>query len=162
MGHFSTEMTPEHFDRVQPRAVCGQVEQNQTPSCGTNDLFHFIILMSCEVVPSHKNRSRRMLVQQSLQQLCHFPASFSSADQHDRLSGMVVDCSQAIMNLGLSWGWDHHLLSLWAPHRSQGRQPTDVEFIRIVEHLTWLQSVSGFFNRLFLTWYCGSGLEMVC
>src|SRR5271157_2433563 len=162
MSHFSTEMTPEHFDRVQPRTISRQVEQNQTSSCGTNNLFHFIILMSREVVPGHKNCSRGMFVQQSLQQLGHFLASLSFADQDHGFTSMVVDRSQAIVNLGLTRGRDHHLLPFGTPHRTQGREPTDIEFICIVEYIACLQSVSGFFNLLFFTWYSGSGLLIVC
>jgi hypothetical protein len=93
MGHFSTKMTPEHFDRVQPRTISGQLEQDQTSGCRTKDFFHLIVLMSGEVVPGHVNRLCGMFVQQSLQQFGHFSASLSSADQHDGLPAVVVDSS---------------------------------------------------------------------
>ena len=46
MGHFSTEMPPEHFNRVEPRAITRQVDQDQTTCCSPNDCFDFIILVS--------------------------------------------------------------------------------------------------------------------
>ena len=162
MGHLPTKMAPEHLDRVQPRTIGRQVQQYQTSRCGTDHCFHFPILMSCEVVPSHKDHSRRMLVQQRLQQLGHFLASLSFADQDNSLSAMIVDGPQPVMHLGLSWGRDPHLLPFGAPHRSQSGQPAHIELVGIVEHLPWLQSVSGFFDLLFFTWYSGSGLLMVC
>jgi hypothetical protein len=62
MGHFSAEMAPKHFNRVQPRAISRQVEQDQSACRTAHDCFNFIILMSDEIVPCHINGSRRVLV----------------------------------------------------------------------------------------------------
>ena len=72
MGDFSTEVTPEHFDRIQPGAVGGQVKQNQSSGRGTHDCLYFIIFMGVGIIPRHKNGSGRMFVHQGLQQFSHF------------------------------------------------------------------------------------------
>ncbi len=86
----------------------------------------------------------------------------SSTNDHHRSSPMIVDRSQTIMHFGLSQRWDHQLLPFRAPHLAQSRQPTDIELIRIVKDFVSLHPISSFINRLFLIWYSGSGLEIVC
>ena len=105
------------------------------------------------IIPSHIVGFLRMDFQQGFQQLCNFLSPFSLLNEHDRFSGMVMGCSQAVMHFRLSRRWDHHLLSSGTPHFPQGGQPTYVEFIRIIKDFIVLQPVSGVFNRLFLTWY---------
>jgi hypothetical protein len=105
--------------------------------------------MRREVIPSHKNRSYRILLQQGLQQFGGFFSSLPSSDDYHRFSSMIIHCTQPIMGLWLSRCRDHHLLSFGAPHRSQGGQPTHIKLVSVIEHITCLQIVSGFFNRLF-------------
>src|SRR5262245_32345686 len=75
---------------------------------------------------------------------------------------MIVDPTNPVMLFGLAWGRDHDLLALRAPHRSQGRMPTDVKFISIVEEFIGFQVVPFLFNRFFFTRYSGSGLLTLC
>ena len=51
---------------------------------------------------------------------------------------MIVDGSNSIRGALLSWCWDHHLLPFRTPHGLEGRQPTDIKLIRIVEVFSWL------------------------
>src|SRR5512139_1654116 len=85
-----------------------------------------------------------------------------ASEQHYRLTGMIIDRANAVALVRLSRGRNHDLLALWAPHRSQGRHPREVELIRIIEDLLRFQGRTGVFNRLFLTAYSGSGLLIVC
>src|SRR5262249_20246888 len=57
---------------------------------------------------------------------------------------------------------NHHLLSDRTPQGPQGWLPTNVKFVSIVEDLPGLQVITCVFNRLFFTWYSGSGLEILC
>lgn len=45
MGHFSAEVTPEHLDRIEPRAVRRQGEQDQASRRGLDHLLYLIIFM---------------------------------------------------------------------------------------------------------------------
>ncbi len=64
---------------------------------------------------------------------------------------MIVDGAQTIAFVGLARRRDFDLLSNGAPHGTQDGQPTDIEFIRVVEDIPGLQLVASVFNRLFLT-----------
>src|SRR5215211_748061 len=103
-----------------------------------------------------------MLLQKRLQKFGDLGAALATADQHHRLAGVVVDRPDAVALFGLGWGLDHHLLALGAPHRLEGRHPAQVELVCVVEMIPRLQPVAGFFDRLFLRAYSGSGLVMVC
>jgi hypothetical protein len=124
--------------------------------------FNFIILMGIGVIPSYINGFIGMFLQKGFQEFGDFFTPLVSAYENDGFSGMVVDSPDAIVLLGLAWSWDHDLLSFWAPHRNQGWQPGQVEFISVIKHFLRFQVVSDVFDRLFLTLYSGSGLLMVC
>jgi len=53
MSGFSTKMTPKHLDRIEPRTVGWQVEQNQTASRSSHNNLYFIILMGDGIIPSN-------------------------------------------------------------------------------------------------------------
>jgi hypothetical protein len=91
----------------------------------------------------------------SLRRLCRLA-------EHHRFSRVIVHGAKALVLGRLSGGRDHHLLSLGTPHRPQRGKPTEVELIGVIKHIPCTQSVTGVFNRLFLTAYSGSGLLMVC
>ena len=67
MGHFSPEIPPEPFHRVEPRAMGGPVEQDPTTGRG------FIIQVCAGMVPGHLNCSMWMF----LHQRRHFQAAFA-------------------------------------------------------------------------------------
>jgi hypothetical protein len=150
------------FDGIEPRAIGWQVQQNQPTSCTPNDCFDLIILMRVGVVPGDVDVSGRVLVHQSLQQFGHFATALSAPKQNDGFTRVIIHGTQPVASVGLTRGGDHHLLAFGAPQRSQGWQPTDVKFIGVVKDIPWFQAVSCVFNRLFFTWYAGSGLLILC
>lgn len=131
---FSPETAPEHFDGIEPRAIRGQIEQNKPTRSPAHHRFNFIILMRIGIIPGHIDGFIRMLLQQCFQEFGDFLPTFASADQHHRLARMVVDGTNPVMFLSLAWRGDHHLLTAGTPHRHQGGQPRQIEFIGIVEH----------------------------
>ena len=62
MSDFSPKMTPQHLDGIEPGAVGGQVEQNQTASCGAHNGFYFIILMGKGIIPGDINGCLRVVL----------------------------------------------------------------------------------------------------
>jgi hypothetical protein len=132
---FATKMAPEHFNRVEPGAIGGQVQQHQASSRCTHDSFDFIVFMGTSVVPGDVDRAREMFVHQGLQKFGRFSASLPAAKQDHGLTGVVVDGTQTIALVGLARRRDLDLLTKRAPHRTQRGQPTDVEFIGVVEDI---------------------------
>lgn len=94
--------------------------------------------MRISVVPGHVNRLGWMLVQQRLQQLSNLYTPLATPENDDRFSRMVVDCPNAIRLLRLPGSWDHDLLTLGAQHRTQGGEPTEIELICVIKHLSLL------------------------
>ncbi len=68
-----------------------------------------------------------------------------------RFAGLVVDRPQAVVPLGHAGRGDHHLLPDRALQSAQGRHPTDIEFVGVVEDVAGLQSIAGVFDRRDLT-----------
>lgn len=162
MSDFASEVAPEHLDWVEPGTVGGQIQQHQASSGPAHDGFDLIVFMRIGVIPGHIEGARRMLVDQRLQQFGDFSAALAPPKQDDRLAGMVIDSAQAITPIRLPGCRDHHLLAFRAPESTQGGQPTDIELVRVVEHIAWFQVIARFFDRLFFTWYSGSGLLILC
>src|SRR5215210_7494040 len=75
---------------------------------------------------------------------------------------MVVDRADAVSPGGLGGRRDHHLPALRAPYGLQSRHPAQAELVRVVETIARFEPVAGFFDRLFLRAYSGSGLLIVC
>ena len=75
---------------------------------------------------------------------------------------MVVHRSDAVTLFGLGGSGDHNLLAFRSPYRLEGRHPTQVELVGVVEMISRPEAVAGLFDRLFLKAYSGSGLVMVC
>ena len=89
-------------------------------------------------------------------------AAFVPLHQHHGLARMIIHRPQPIAFRGGAGRWNHDLLSLGTPHLAQRRVPTHIEFVGIVKDFIAFQVVTRFFNRLFLTWYSGSGLLILC
>jgi hypothetical protein len=62
VGHLTSELSPEHFNRIEPRAVGWQVQQDKATRRTAHDGFNFIVLMCDGVIPGNEDRSRWMLV----------------------------------------------------------------------------------------------------
>jgi hypothetical protein len=90
-----------------------------------------------------------MLLQQYFQQLGDLTPAFAATDENNRLTGMVVDRSDAVTLFGLGERLDHHLLAHRGPHRLESGYPTQVELVGVVEVLSRSEVVAGFFDRLF-------------
>jgi hypothetical protein len=151
MGDFTTELAPQHRNRVQPRAIGRQIQQHQPPRRGADDSFDLIIEMGIGVIPGHIDGTSGVFVDYGLQQFGDLPATFAAPEQDDRFARVVIDGTQAIPFCGLTRRGDHDLLPLRAPHRPQCGHPTDVEFVGIVERVSCSQVVAGLFDRLFFT-----------
>jgi len=150
MGHLTAELPPQHLNRVQPWAVRGQVQQDQTSRGCAHDRFDLRIGMRIRVIPGDIDGAGRMLVDQGLQPFGDLPATFAASEQDYGVARMVVDGAQAIPLVGLPSSGNQDLLTPRAPHGAQGGQPTDTEFVSVVKHITGFQRGAGVFNRLFL------------
>ena len=123
MGHLTAEMSPEHFDGVQPGTVGGKIEQDQ-PSSGTS--YHGLdvrVLMCGRMIPGHIDRLLGMLLEQGLEPFGALLAPFMAPEEYHRLPGMIIDGTNAIVFGRLSWGRNHHLLAFRAPHGPEGWHP---------------------------------------
>jgi hypothetical protein len=138
MGHFAPEVPPQHFDRIEPGAVRWQVQQDQASRRSLQQRFHLIVLMRIGIIPGHINRAGGMFLHQRSQQLGHLLTTLVLLELHHRFAGVIIDGSDAILGLLLTWRLDHHLLAFGAPHGSQRGEPTPVELIGIVKHLAGL------------------------
>ncbi len=107
--------------------------------------------MRSGIVPSHIDGSRPVFIEQPLPHFGHFAAAFGAAKDDLRLAGVVVYSTQALVLGWLTGGREHDLLAFRTPHRLQGWEPTDIEFIRIVKGIARLYLVAGVLDRLFLT-----------
>ena len=67
MGHFSTEVTPEHFNGIQPRTIGGQIQQDQSACGATHHGFDFVVEMGVGIIPSDVDGARGMLIHERLQ-----------------------------------------------------------------------------------------------
>ena len=66
MGDFTPEVTPQHFNRIEPGTVSGQVKQNQPACSPTDNRLNFIILMSGKVVPGDIDNLIGVFIEQCL------------------------------------------------------------------------------------------------
>ena len=133
VGDFAPQVPPEHLNRIEPRAVGRQVEQHEPSSRAAYYGFDLIIFMSGCIIPCDIDRTRRMLVQQSLQKFSHFLPPFTLTQQNDGLARVVVDRAKAIMLRRLTGCANHDLLAPRTPHGAQRRKPTQVELVCIVK-----------------------------
>src|SRR5258708_5673810 len=114
------------------------------------------------IIPSDVDRPRGVFLHQGVQQLSDLFAPLVPLQEDHRFPRVIVHGANAVVLGRLSWGGDHHLLSLGAPHGSECGEPTEIELIGVIEDIPGAQVVAGCFNRLFFTAYSGSGLLMVC
>jgi hypothetical protein len=66
-GDFTTEVPPQHFNRVEPGAVGRQVQPHQPPCRGADHGLDCIIGLGIRVIPSHIDGASWMLVDEGLQ-----------------------------------------------------------------------------------------------
>jgi len=137
-----------HLDGVEPGAIGGKVEQDESACRSLHHRIHFLIFMGIGIVPGHVNRFRWMFFHQRGKQLCNLLTPFVRLKLNKRFACVIVDSSNAIVSCLLTGCWDHHLLPFGAPHRSQGRKPTDVELIGIIKDFPCFDLISGLFNQL--------------
>jgi len=92
------------------------------------------------VVPRDEDRPAGVFIDQSLQQFGNFASPFALAKNHFCLPRVVIDRADAVVPGRLPWYWDHDLLSFRRPQRLQGGQPTDIELVGIIEHISRFSS----------------------
>src|SRR3954452_4236273 len=68
VGDLAPELTPEHLNGIEPRAVGGQIQQHETASRAPEYSLDLIILMCVGIIPCHIDRLVPVLVEQGLQQ----------------------------------------------------------------------------------------------
>lgn len=51
MGDLAPELAPEHLDRVQPRAVGREVQQNEAPGRAAQHRLDLVVLVRAGIVP---------------------------------------------------------------------------------------------------------------
>ena len=115
------------------------------------ELFHRIVFMGGGIVPGYRDRAAWVVLHQGGKHLCELLAALLPLELHERLSGVVIHGTDAVLLIRLSGGEDQHLLAFGAPHRVQRGEPAQVELIGILEGVSCLQSVASLFNRLFCT-----------
>lgn len=151
MGDLPPVMAPKHLDGIEPRAVSGQIQKHKA-SCGTADnRFNGGVFVGIGIVPSDINGFLRMFFKKKGEKLSDFLPPLMLAHDNRGVTGMIVDAPDAINAGGVARCGNHHLLPFRGPHGPQGRQPTDVELIGIVEDFARFQVVALAFNRRFFT-----------
>jgi hypothetical protein len=151
MGHLTANMSPEHFDGVQPGTVWGKIAQAQ-PSGGTS--YHGLdgrVLMGGRMISGHIDRLLGMFLEQGLEEFGHLLAPLMASAEDHRFPGMGVDGAKAIVFGRWSWSRNQHLLACRAPHGPEGWQPCEVVLVCIVADLLRGQVITRLFERLFLT-----------
>lgn len=145
MGNFATEMPPEHFNRIEPGAVGGQVQQHQSPLSGLNDRIDIFILMGIGVVPDHINGSGWVLFDQGFQQLRDLLPPFPTLELNHRFARIIAN---AIMSGSLARRADHYLLSRPTPQGASGGEQTHIELTGVIEDTSLFEPISGLFDYL--------------
>jgi hypothetical protein len=157
-------VAPEHLDGVLPGAVGRQVEQNQPTRRPTHHRLDLVVLVGVGIIPSHLDTTRRMLLQQCFEQLGSLPPALAATEQDHRLAGVVVDRPDAV-SLGVGWV-GVSIITCSGPWGSTSpaasASSSQVELVGVVEVIFWFEALAGFFDRLLLRAYSGSGLVMVC
>jgi hypothetical protein len=138
MGHFAPKMSPQHFNGIEPGTVGWQVQKDQSSFGGLYHSFHLIVLMRIGIIPGDIDRSGGMLLHESFKEMGHLLATLVLLELHHRFARVIIHGSNAIIGLLLTWRLDHHLLAFGTPHGPQRGQPTQIELIGIVKHLSWL------------------------
>src|SRR5918993_2728933 len=162
VGDLAAEVPPEHLDRVQPRAVGRQVEEDEPARGAAQHGLDLLVLVGAGVVPGDVDGPTGVPGQELLQKLGHLAPPLAPARDDDSLAAVPVDRAQAVAPGWLRGGGDHHLPPDEAPHGPDRRVPADVELVGVVEGLARLQAATGRFDRPFFSAYSGSGLVMVC
>src|SRR5579859_5592866 len=116
VGHFSAKMSPQHFDRIEPRAIGWQVQQNQSSCCRLYNRIYFFIFMGCGIIPGYVNRFCWMFLYKSSKELGNLLTPLALLELNHGFARMIVDGSNSIRGALLSWCWDHHLLPFRTPH----------------------------------------------
>jgi hypothetical protein len=81
VGHLAPEVAPEHLDRIQLRAVGGQVEHHQAASRSAQHRLDLLVLVGVGVVPSYVEGARRMLLQKRFEQFGHLRPALASTGE---------------------------------------------------------------------------------
>jgi hypothetical protein len=127
------------------------MQQDQTTGRPAQDRFDFVPFMCAGVVPRDIDSFLRMPIEQGLQQLGNLTTPFVTPGDHHGLAGVPVDRTKSAAANGLPRRWNHDLPSLGTPHRTQCRQPTDIELVCVVEDLPWAYAATGVFDLFFLS-----------
>ena len=69
------------------------------------------------------------------QQQRNLLAAFMALELDDRFASVIVDGSNARVFVWLPRSRDHDLLAFRTPQSMEGGEPTEIELIRIVEHV---------------------------
>src|SRR3954447_23313270 len=93
MGDFPTKVPPEHFYRVEPGTISRQIEQDQPSGGAADNSFNLIVFMGTGVIPSDINCFQWMLIQDRLEQFCHFTAALVLAEDDQCFACVIIDCS---------------------------------------------------------------------
>src|SRR5260221_12100117 len=107
--------------------------------------------MGPRIIPSDEDGPHGVFLHEDLQQLSDLLAALVPLEEDNGFPGVLVDGSDAVVLGRLRWCRDHYLLSLGAPHGPQRGEPTEIELISIIEHISCVQPLTGVFNRLFFT-----------
>jgi hypothetical protein len=162
MGDLTAELPPQHLNRVQPRAVRGQLQQAQPPCRGVDHGLDCIIELGVSMIPGHLDGPGGMVVDHGLQPFGDLLATFAASEQHDGFARIIIDGAQTRALVRLPWGGDHDVLTSRTSQGAQGGQPADMACVRIGKHLTGFQVVAGLCKRRFLSAYSGSGRLIWC
>src|ERR687898_727859 len=96
VGDLAPEVPPEHLDRVQPRAVGRQVQEDQPARGAAQHGLDLLVLVRARVVPGDVDGLAGVLHEQRPEQLGHPLAPLARPRRHDGLAGVPVDRAQAV------------------------------------------------------------------
>ena len=96
VGDLASEVPPDHFNRVEPRAVGRQAQQDQAPGGTSYNRLDFFVLMGTCIVPGNVDSFVFVALEQSFEQLSDFWPPFLLARDDKRLPGVPVDRTQTV------------------------------------------------------------------
>src|SRR5574341_1586954 len=109
MGDLTAEMSPQHFNRVEPGAIGRQIEQDQPTRSIPENRFNFVVFMGVGVIQDNIDRAGGMTFQHCLEQLSYFSPPLVATDKDNGLTCVIIDRPKTIAFGGVARCEDHDL-----------------------------------------------------
>ena len=145
----AAELAPEHLDRVQPRAVCREIKEDEAPGRAAQHRLDLVVLVRAGIIPGDVDGLGRVLFQERFEEFSDLASPLMRAGEDHRLAALPINRPEQKAPPRLHRGRDHHLLPLGSRHRPRGRIPADAELGGVVEDRAGPQAVASEFDCLF-------------